>query len=397
MIETLRWFGPKDGITLKEIRQTGAEGVITSLHEIPYGDVWPVDTIIDRKAYIESHDLRWSAVESLPVHEDIKLCGGSWKKYIENYKRSLANLGAAGIKIVIYNFMVVLDWVRTDLAYRLPDESTALRFSPVEFAAFEIYSLRRKDAESAYTEDQLEEARIFFESMNEEERKVFERSIIDVFPGMKLGLSIDDIRNILARYDGVGPDDLRDNYRKFLEAVIPAASDAGVRMAVHPDDPPFSIMGLPRIVSNGSDIAVNLSLHKEPANGICFCTGSLSPLPRNDLPSMIEQFGPAIHVAHLRNTAFNADGSFYEANHLDGSVDMYTVVKKLLIEENRRRESGNKGWKIPYRPDHGHRMLDDLQKPPPGNPGYSLLGRMRGLAELRGLSVGINREMGLDG
>jgi mannonate dehydratase len=396
MIETLRWFGPKDGVTLKEIRQAGADGVITSLHEIPYGNVWPAEKISDRKAYIESHDLQWRAVESLPVHEDIKLCGGSWEKYIENYKRSLANLGAAGIKTVIYNFMVVLDWVRTDLAYKLPDESTALRFSPVEFAAFEIYLLRRKGAESCYTKEQVEAARTFFQSMNNTEKKVFEQSIIDVFPGMKLGLTIDDVRNILARYDGIGLDDLRDNYRRFLEAVIPAASDAGVRMAVHPDDPPFSLMGLPRIVSNGSDIAVNLSLQKEQANGLCFCTGSLSPLAQNDLPAMVEQFGPAIHVAHLRNTAFNADGSFYEADHLDGSVDMYTVVKKLLIEEKRRRESGNKEWKIPYRPDHGHRMLDDLQKPPPGNPGYSLLGRMRGLAELRGLAWAIKRETGLE-
>ena len=393
LTESMRWYGPNDQVSLWFIRQAGATGIYTSLHQIPYGEDWPLEAILERKQLIEDAGLRWTAVESVPVHEDIKTRSGDYLRYIENYRQTLRNLGVAGIDLVIYNFMPVLDWVRTDMAYRLEDGSECLYFDPVQFAAFEIYLLGRDGAEADYTEAQRQAAKAFIDSLDETEKKNFERTLIDVFPGCKMGLSLDDVRAMLAKYQAINRGQLKENYRKFLEAVIPVAEEAGVRMAVHPDDPPWSIMGLPRIVSCEEDVRDLLAMVDSPANGLCFCTGSFSPRADNDLPGMIERYGKRIHCAHLRSTQRNVDGSFYEADHLAGSVDMYRVVSALLKEMHQRKEAGRVDWQLPFRPDHGHTMLDDLDKPAPDNPGYSAIGRLRGLAEIRGLQLGIARSL----
>ena len=393
MLESMRWYGPEDSVSLRYIRQAGASGIYTALHQIPYGEVWPSEQIRERKALIESAGLRWVAVESVSVHEDIKTRSGDFHRYIENYCQTLKHLGAEGINLVIYNFMPVLDWVRTDLACRLEDGSECLYFDPVQFAAFEIYLLKREGAEDCYTPDQLAEAERFFKNLTKEDRNTFERSLIDVFPGCKMGLSIEDIRSMLAAYEQIDREALKEHYRLFLKEVIPVAEELGVRMAVHPDDPPYSIMGLPRIVSCEEDVQDLLAMVDSPANGLCFCTGSYSPRADNDLPGMIERYGDRIHCAHLRSTQRNPDGSFYEAEHLGGSVDMYRVVKALTSEMVKRKAAGRADWQLPFRPDHGHTMLDDLEKEAPENPGYSAIGRLRGLAELRGLQLGITRSL----
>ncbi len=389
MEESFRWYGPNDPVSLDFIKQAGATSVITSLHQIPYGEAWPLDAILERKNHLAANGLRWAAVESVPVHEDIKTRTGRYEEYIENYKTSLANLGKAGVDVVIYNFMPVLDWVRTDLTHKLEDGSECLYFDPVQFAAFDIYLLQRKGAPGDYTPEQQKQAKAFFDSLSPEERKSFERDLIDVFPGTKMGLSIEDVRAMLAKYDSIDRDTLKKHYRLFLEAVIPVAEKAGVRMAVHPDDPPWSIMGLPRIVSCADDVKDLLAMVDSPANGLCFCTGSYSASLDNDLPDMIRRFGSRIQVAHLRSTQKNADGSFFEANHLEGSVDMYEVVKALLEEMASRKKAGRADWRLAMRPDHGHTMLDDLAKPAADNPGYTAIGRLRGLAEIRGVEYGI--------
>lgn len=393
MEESMRWYGPSDTVSLSEIRQSGATAVINAVHEIPYGEVWPLEAILERKKIIEEAGLRWAAVESVPLHEDIKTRTGNYEQYIENYKTTLENLGKAGIDVVIYNFMPVLDWVRTDLKYKLPDGSECLFFDPVHFAAFELYLLKREGAEKDYTPDQLKKAEEFFNQLSDEEVKEFERSLIDVFPGTKFGFTIEDIRKMLAKYDDIDKEKLQEHYKLFLEAIIPVAAKAGVRMAVHPDDPPWSIMGLPRIVSNADNIADLLKMVDHPSNGLCFCTGSYSPREDNDLPAMIKEFGDRINCVHLRSTNRNGDGSFYEANHLEGSVDMYSVVKYLLDEQNRRRVTGRADWRLTFRPDHGHTMMDDLNKPAGANPGYTAIGRLRGLAEIRGLEMGIIKSL----
>jgi mannonate dehydratase len=395
MLESMRWYGPSDSVSLQYIRQSGATGVYTSLHQIPYGEVWSREAIRERKQLIEEAGLSWIAVESVPVHEDIKTRTGDYQRYIENYKQTLKNLGAEGLELVIYNFMPVLDWVRTDMAYRLEDGSECLYFDPIQFAAFEIYLLKRKGAENSYTQEQLSAAKVFFDSLNDEERKKFEKTLIDVFPGCKMGLSIEDVRAMLAAYSNIDRKKLKEHFRLFLQAVIPVAEASGIRMAVHPDDPPFAIMGLPRIVSCEEDIEDLLDMVESPSNGLCFCTGSFSPRADNDLPYMIKRFGPRIHCAHLRSTQRNDDGSFYEASHLEGSVDMYLVVRALLEEMHQRRSAGRADWKLPFRPDHGHTMLDDLEKDTPDNPGYSAIGRLRGLAELRGLQLRLARTLKL--
>lgn len=395
MKETFRWFGPNDGVTLADIRQCGCAGVITSLHQIPYGELWSREAIAERKAMIEAHGMEWTAVESVPVSEDIRTRSGDFERHIENYKETIRNLGAEGVEIIIYNFMPVLDWVRTNFAYKLEDGSECLRFDPVHFAAFELYILKRAGAEADYTEAQLKAAESYFQSLNANQVKAFERNIIDVFPGVDMGFTVDDIRRMLSRYDGIDRVQLKENYKRFLEAVIPVCEASGVRMAVHPDDPPYSILGLPRIVSTEADIQDIVAMYDSPANGLCFCTGSLSPRAENDLPGMIERWGHRINVMHLRSTQRNADGSFYEARHLEGSVDMYAVVKAVLEEMKRRKASGRKDWQLAFRPDHGHTMLDDLQKPMPPNPGYTCIGRMRGLSEIRGLQLGIARALNL--
>ncbi len=389
--ESFRWYGPNDTVSLEYIKQTGATAVITSLHQIPYGEAWPYESIMERKTMVEAAGLRWAAVESVPVHEDIKTRTGNYQQYIENYKISLANLGKAGVDVVIYNFMPVLDWVRTDLAHKLEDGTECLYFDPVQFAAFEIYLLKREGAEADYSAEQLDKAKQFISSLSDEEKKTFERNLIDVFPGTKMGLDIQDVRDMLAKYKDINREKLKEHFKLFLEAVIPVASQSGVRLAVHPDDPPWNIMGLPRIVSCEEDIRDLLAMVDDPANGLAFCTGSYSPRADNNLPEMIRKFGHRINVAHLRSTQRNPDGSFYEANHLEGSVDMYSVVKALLEEMAARKKAGRKDWRLTYRPDHGHTMMDDLAKPPIDNPGYTAIGRMRGLAEIRGLELGILR------
>lgn len=393
MEESMRWYGPSDAVSLADIRQSGATAVINAVHEIPYGDVWPLEAILQRKAIIEAAGLRWAAVESVPLHEDIKTRSGDYKTYIDNYRQTLLNLGKAGVEVVIYNFMPVLDWVRTDLTHSLEDGSQCLYFDPVQFAAFEIFLLKREGAEKDYSPEQVRQATAFFQAMSAQQQREFERSLIDVFPGTKFDYSIQDIRDMLAKYDGIDRAKLKEHFKLFLEDVIPAAAEAGVRMAVHPDDPPWSIMGLPRIVTCEEDLADLLAMVHHPANGLCFCTGSFSPRPDNDLPAMIEKFGSRINCVHLRSTQRQGDGSFFEANHLEGSVDMYAVVRKLIEEQKRRKEAGRPDWRLTFRPDHGHTMLDDLKKPPLPNPGYTAIGRLRGLAEIRGLEAGIIRSL----
>lgn len=387
--QCFRWYGPQDPVTLRDIRQCGAAGVYTALHDIPYGETWSREAIRERKSIIEAAGLSWDAVESVPVSEAIRAHRGPYDEHLENYRATLTNLGAEGIRTVIYNFMPVLDWVRTDLAHTLDDGAQCLRFDPIHFAAFEIHLLQRPGARDDYTSAQIEAADAFIHSLDEAERTAFGQRIIDSFPGCKFGFSLDDIRRLLEQYAGVDADQLREHYRYFLEAVVPAAETAGVRLAVHPDDPPFPILGLPRIVSTEEDLKTLVEMVPSPANGLCFCTGSLSARRDNDLPGMIKRLGPHIHITHLRSVEHESDGSFHEARHLEGSVPMPAVVAALL-ELNRERDPADP---LCFRPDHGHRMLDDLQKPTNPNPGYDVLGRMRGLAEIRGLQLGIASTM----
>ncbi len=389
--EGLRWFGPNDPVPLSYLRQAGARAVFTSLHQIPYGECWPREAIRARKEMLIAAGLRWTAVESVPVHEDIKTGSGDLKGLLANYTESLRHLAAEGISLVIYNFMPVLDWVRTDLHYVLPDGSEAMHFDPVRFAAFEIHALKRPGAEADYTPEQLARAVAWWQGLNDAAREAFVRTIIDVFPGVKWSLSLDDIRAMLARYARIGEAELRANLARFLSAVVPVAEAVGVRLAIHPDDPPFPVLGLPRIVSQAADVETIFKMADSPANGLCFCTGSFSARADNDLPAMVRRFAPRIHAVHLRSTQRLEDGSFYEADHLGGSVNMPAVVRALLAEQDRRRAAGRPDWQLPFRPDHGHTMMDDLGKPPGITPGYSCIGRMRGLAELRGLMLGLRR------
>lgn len=387
--EGFRWFGPADPVPLSFIRQAGAAAVFTSLHQIPYGEIWPREAIRERKEMIEAAGLRWTVVESVPVHEDIKTGRGDLAVLFENYATTLRNLATEGIHTVIYNFMPVLDWVRTDMRWKLPDGSESLHYDPVRFAAFEIHALRRPGAEANHTSEQLQRATGWWAGLDDLAREAFVRSIIDVFPGVKWALDLDDIRAMLSRYEGIGAAELRANLARFLQAIIPVAQELGIKMAIHPDDPPFPVLGLPRIVSTAEDVAEIFQMVDLSANGLCFCTGSFSARADNDLVEMIKAFGPRIHTTHLRSTQRLEDGSFYEADHLAGSVDMPAVMKKLLEEQDRRLAKGRPDWQITLRPDHGHTMMDDLPKPSGITPGYSCIGRMRGLAELRGLMIGL--------
>ena len=387
--EGFRWFGPADPTPLSYIKQAGATAIFTSLHQIPYGDSWPREAIRERKQSIEAAGLRWAAVESVPVHDDIKAGRGNLNDLFDNYISTLRNLAAEGIHLVIYNFMPVLDWIRTDMRFVLPDGSQCLRFDPVHLAAFDIHALERPAAGADYTPEQRDAAAAWWRALDGPARDQFIRGIIDVFPGVKWNLSLADIRSMLASYGSISPDGLRANLARFLDAVIPAAEAAGVRLAIHPDDPPFPVLGLPRIVSTAADIDSIFAMADSPSNGLCFCTGSFSARADNDLPSMASRFAPRIHAVHLRGTQRLQDGSFFEADHLAGSVDMPAVVRTLLDEQDRRRLSHRADWRIPMRPDHGHTMMDDLVKPPGITPGYSCIGRMRGLAELRGLMLGL--------
>lgn len=389
--ECFRWYGPTDPVPLAYIRQAGATGVYSSLHHIAYGEVWSREEIRKHKALIEAAGLRWVAVESVPVHEDIRTRSGRCEEYLKNYAETLRNLGAEGVTIVVYNFMPVLDWVRTDFEYKLEDGSTCLHYDPILFGAFEIHALQRPGAEADYTPEQLADAKAFWESLDAAGREQFVRDRIEQLPGCKSGFTLEKIREMLAKYAAIDRAQLKANYKHFLEAVVPAAEEAGVKLAVHPDDPPRSILGLPRIVSCIEDLRDILAMVPSPANGLCFCTGSFSAGAQNDVPAMIREVADRIHAVHLRVTKRFPDGSFYEDNHLEGSIDMADAVQALLDESKRRQLAGLADWQLSFRPDHGHRMMNDLDLPPVPNPGYSAIGRMRGLAELRGLQYGLAR------
>jgi len=385
----MRWFGPADTVSLAEIRQTGATGVFSSLHEVPYGEEWTRALIEQRRDLIAAAGLRWSVVESVPVHESIKTRTGDFARHIENYQATLRHLGAAGIRGVIYNFMPVLDWVRTDLHHRLPDGAEALLYDPVKFAAFDLYALARLGAEKDFTQNQRTAAKAFWDDLGADGREQFTRQTLDLFPGVKLNVSLDGLRAMLARYAAIDAKKLKEHLRLFLQAVVPVAAEAGVKLAIHPDDPPFPVLGLPRIVSTEQDLAEILAMVDNSANGLCYCTGSLGARLDNDLPHIARRFAPRIHAAHLRTVVHDTDGVFYEGAHLDNSAKMYAVVCALIEELARRRSLGQADWQIALRPDHGHKILDDFRRPEPTCPGYPLIGRMRGLAELRGLQIGI--------
>lgn len=395
MEQTWRWWGPNDIITLSHICQVGATGIVTALHDIPTGELWSSDAVAERKRAIEADSrlgLRWSVVESLPIHERIKLGEGDLKELLDTYRQSMRNLARHGVTTICYNFMPVLDWARTQLRAPLPGGGNALRFNAHEFAAFDCHMLQRDGADTDYSADVLDRAKSWFANATEDDRRRLLGAIMAGLPGAFDRYDIEGLRTMLARYRGIDHVRLRENLAHFLREIIPTAEEVGIRMAIHPDDPPRPLLGLPRICSNAEDIAFILDTVPSPSNGLTFCTGSLGASYANDLPAMARRFAPHILFAHLRNVAKEEDGSFMEADHLGGDNDMVGVVKVLLSEQKRRRDAGEANWRIPFRPDHGHELLDDVGKAT--HPGYPAIGRMRGLAEIRGVMTALAAEHG---